>query len=48
VQRGHQLLEDVEAELRAAVPNCSVLTHLEPIEDPCSFDDIDLDRPATA
>jgi cation diffusion facilitator family transporter len=45
VQRGHQLLEDVEAELRAAVPNCSVLTHLEPIEDPCSFDDIDLDRP---
>ena len=44
VQRGHQLLEDVEAELRAAVPNCSVLTHLEPIEDPCSFDDIDLDR----
>jgi len=44
VQRGHQLLEQVEEEIRAAVPNCSVLTHLEPIDDPSSFDDIGLDR----
>ncbi len=47
VLRGHQLLEDVERDIRGALPNCSVLTHLEPIEDPASFDDIDLDRPET-
>jgi cation diffusion facilitator family transporter len=44
VQRGHQLLEQLEEEIRGALPNCSVLTHLEPIEDPASFDDIALDR----
>lgn len=44
VLQGHQLLEDLEREIRGALPNCSVLTHLEPIDDPCSFDDIDLDR----
>jgi cation diffusion facilitator family transporter len=44
VLRGHQLLEQIEHEIRGAVPNCTVTTHLEPIEDPVSFDDIDLDR----
>jgi cation diffusion facilitator family transporter len=44
VHRGHQLLEQLEQEIRGALPNCSVLTHLEPLEDPVSFDDIDLDR----
>ena len=44
VQRGHQLLEEIEQELRGALPNCSVLTHLEPIEDPASFADMGLDR----
>ncbi len=44
VQRGHQFVERVEAAVRAAVPNCSVFTHLEPIEDPVSFADIALDR----
>jgi cation diffusion facilitator family transporter len=44
VHRGHELLERIEHEILGAVPNCSVLTHLEPIEDPLSFDDIDLDR----
>ncbi|MCB0216721.1 MAG: cation transporter [Chloroflexi bacterium] len=47
VQRGHELLERIEADLRAVVPRCSVLTHLEPQEDPCAWEDIDLDRPAT-
>lgn len=46
VQRGHQLLEDLEGELRAAVPNLTVLTHLEPLEDPCSWEDVALDREA--
>lgn len=44
VQHGHDLLERLEADLRAAVPNLSTLTHLEPIGDPASLDDVPLDR----
>jgi cation diffusion facilitator family transporter len=44
VQRGHDLLERIEEEVRAAVPNSSVFTHLEPIEDPVSFADVGLER----
>ncbi len=44
VQRGHDLLEAIEEEVRAAVPNTSVFTHLEPIEDPVSFADVRLER----
>ena len=48
VRRGHDLLEEVERDVRAAVPNANVLTHLEAIEDPASFADQELDRtPAT-
>ena len=44
VQRGHDLLERIEAELRAAVPRLTVFTHLEPVEDPVAWDDVHLDR----
>jgi cation diffusion facilitator family transporter len=44
VQRGHDLLEEIEADIRQAVPGASVLTHLEPAEDPASFRDRELDR----
>ncbi len=44
VQRGHDLLEAIEEEVRVAVPNSSVFTHLEPIEDPASFADVRLER----
>jgi cation diffusion facilitator family transporter len=44
VQRGHELLEQLEAAIRSAVPHVTVLTHLEPLEDPVSQDDIQLDR----
>ncbi len=44
VHDGHLLLERIERDIRAAVPNVSVLTHLESIEDPASWDDIGLDR----
>jgi cation diffusion facilitator family transporter len=44
VQRGHDLLEKIEEEVRAAVPNSSVDTHLEPIEDPVSWADLPLER----
>ncbi len=39
VQRGHDLCEEIEREVRAALPRASVLTHLEPIEDPASWED---------
>ena len=39
VQRGHDLCEEIEREVRAVLPRASVLTHLEPIEDPVSWDD---------
>lgn len=44
VMRGHDLLEKIEADLRAALPMLSVLTHLEPLEDPAAHNDLDLDR----
>jgi cation diffusion facilitator family transporter len=44
VQQGHDLLERVEADIRAAVPGIAVDTHLEPLEDPASFADEALDR----
>ena len=44
VMRGHDLLERIEADIREALPLVSVLTHLEPLEDPAAHDDLDLDR----
>jgi cation diffusion facilitator family transporter len=45
VRRGHELLEDVEAEIRSALPTATVFTHLEPLDDPVSWDDIGIERP---
>lgn len=39
VQRGHDLAEQIEADIRAAVPFSHLTTHLEPIEDPLSHAD---------
>ena len=39
VQRGHDLLEQIEDEVRATLPFSTVFTHLEPIEDPISWAD---------
>jgi cation diffusion facilitator family transporter len=44
VQRGHDILEDIEAEIRRGFSNVTIFTHLEPIEDPVSWRDIELDR----
>jgi cation diffusion facilitator family transporter len=44
VQRGHDLLEQIESEVRRAVPYSTVFTHLEPLEDPLSWDDLRLER----
>jgi cation diffusion facilitator family transporter len=44
VQRGHDLLEQLERDIRAAVPGAQLFTHLEPQGDPAAWDDIGLDR----
>jgi cation diffusion facilitator family transporter len=44
VQRGHDYLEALEEEIRAALPNSTVFTHLEPLEDPLSWEDEPLER----
>jgi len=45
VQRGHDLIERLEDDLRAELDPVTVFTHLEPLEDPASFEDLGLDRP---
>jgi cation diffusion facilitator family transporter len=44
VRQGHDLLEKIEAELRAILPAGNIFTHLEPLNDPASWDDELLDR----
>ncbi len=44
VRRGHDLAERVESDIRGALPRTTVITHLEPLEDPLSQEDIALDR----
>jgi cation diffusion facilitator family transporter len=45
VKRGHDLLEIIEKRIRANFPfPVTVFTHLEPIEDPVSHEDIGIDR----
>lgn len=44
VQRGHELLERIEASLRQNLPNTTVFTHLESLNDPASWEDTRLDR----
>jgi len=39
VQQGHDLVERLENEIQARLPHVEVLTHLEPLEDPKSWDD---------
>ena len=46
VQQGHTLLEAIELDLRRALAPVSVFTHLEPAEDPISWEDIGLHRGA--
>jgi hypothetical protein len=39
------LLEDVERDIREKLDPVTVMTHLEPVEDPVSFEDVALSRP---
>lgn len=44
VQAGHDFAERVEEDLRLTAEPATVFTHLEPVEDPVSFEDTELDR----
>jgi len=44
VQHGHELLDKIEADIRRAVPDAVVFTHLESLEDPASWDDETFER----
>lgn len=44
VQRGHDLMEQIEKDLGETLPGSTFFMHLEPAEDPVSFEDQDLDR----
>lgn len=44
VQQGHDLLEQIEEDIRVAVPRITVFTHMEPIEDPVAWHDTTLER----
>ena len=42
--RGHHLVDQIEVDICNALPGATVFTHLEPVEDPLSSQDIELDR----
>jgi divalent metal cation (Fe/Co/Zn/Cd) transporter len=45
VAQGHRLAHKVEDDIRAALPGAAVLTHVEPLGRPESYQDMDLDGP---
>jgi cation diffusion facilitator family transporter len=44
VRQGHQVAEQIESEVINTIPYSNIATHIEPIEDQISQDDITLDR----
>jgi len=46
VAHGHELLEKIEIAVHVAFHNTNVITHIEPNDDPLSFEDIQLHRSA--
>jgi cation diffusion facilitator family transporter len=45
VQQGHDRAERIEEDIRNAIPAAHITSHLEPLEDPLSMIDKELDRP---
>jgi len=43
VQKGHELLDRIEDDIRAALPDTTVFTHLESLDDPASWEDVTLE-----
>jgi cation diffusion facilitator family transporter len=44
VKRAHKVAEQVETRVRALLPQASVFTHIEPVEDPASWQDNELEK----
>ncbi len=44
VKKGHDLVEEIELKIIGKIPHSAVFIHLEPLEDPISFEDIELFR----
>lgn len=44
VKHGHDLCEEIEMAVHAALPETTIFTHLEPREDPSAWQDTELDR----
>lgn len=44
IEEGHRVAEEIETQVREAVQNTNIVTHIEPEEDPRAWSDIELDR----
>ncbi len=44
VRKGHDVLEDIEKDIRGSIEKVTISTHLEPVEDPRSHEDISIER----
>jgi cation diffusion facilitator family transporter len=44
VRKGHEIAEQIETKVIKAIPRSNIVTHIEPIEDPISQQDMDIDR----
>ena len=44
VREGHALADRLERDVQKALPGAAVATHIEPIDDPASLDDVELER----
>jgi cation diffusion facilitator family transporter len=44
VRQGHKTAEKIETEIRSHVPQISIFTHVEPVEDPISWEDSQLEK----
>lgn len=42
--KSHHIAEEIEADIRDTLVGTTVFTHLEPVDDPLSYQDIDIDR----
>jgi cation diffusion facilitator family transporter len=44
VRQAHRTADTIEKDMRIHVPNITVVTHIEPLDDPISEEDVNLDR----
>jgi cation diffusion facilitator family transporter len=42
--KGHHVVEDIETDIRSVLSGVVIFSHLEPVDDPLSFQDIEIDR----